>query len=181
MNVFVRDKHPVEACQVSSILDTVKTSTKLETQRSCKPTEATIITIMKFCNHAILSLASISIMGGTVAFQQCDAFAVVTTKIHSQNQKDAALVRRSTTTLSLLRSEQQQQQLQLQPYQRFSLVGQKLFAANDDDEEDEDYDSDDDDDDEENGPLSNGIDSVSWLPSVVGKTGENIKGAKEVS
>ena len=118
-------------------------------------------------------------MGGTVGFQQCDAFAVVT-KRHSQNQKDAALVRRSTTMLSLLRSEQQQ--LLQQSYRRFSLVGQKLFAANDDDD-DEDYDSDDDDDDddEENGPLSNGIDSVSWLPSVVGKTGENIKGAKEVS
>ena len=131
---------------------------------------------MKFCTHAILSLASITIMAGTVELQQCDAFSV--TKITYQSQQKEALPRPSTTAFSLLRSEQQQGQLQ--PYQRFSLVGQKLFAANDDDD-DYDSDEDEDDDDEENGPLSNGIDSVSWLPSVVGKTGENnIKGAKEV-
>jgi hypothetical protein len=36
--------------------------------------------------------------------------------------------------------------------------------ALEDDEDEDDYDDDDDDDD----PLSRGIDSVSWLPSVVG-------------
>ena len=40
----------------------------------------------------------------------------------------------------------------------------------DDEEEDEDDDDDDDDDDvgDRDDPLGNGIDSVSWLPTVIG-------------
>lgn len=51
--------------------------------------------------------------------------------------------------------------------------------AADDDDEDED---DDDDEEEEKGPLSKGIDSVSWLPSVVGGKGDNmqVSSVKEV-
>ena len=45
--------------------------------------------------------------------------------------------------------------------------------------------ADDDDDldaeDDEEGPLGKGIDSVSWLPSVVGKKGESVPSAKVVS
>jgi hypothetical protein len=50
------------------------------------------------------------------------------------------------------------------------------------DDEDEDDDEDDYDlDDEDSGPLANGVDSVSWLPSVTGQ--QNIKDPqpKEVS
>jgi hypothetical protein len=53
----------------------------------------------------------------------------------------------------------------------------RLFLSADDDDEDEE-----DDDTEQKGPLSNGIDSVSWLPSVSGARGDNmpITSAKEV-
>ena len=52
----------------------------------------------------------------------------------------------------------------------------RRFAGLDDDEED------DDDDFDDKGPLANGIDSVSWLPSVDGAKGDNmpIDSAKEV-
>ena len=44
-----------------------------------------------------------------------------------------------------------------------------------------DDDSEDDDDDQED-PLGKGVDSVSWLPSVVGKKGGGqVTGAREVS
>lgn len=60
-----------------------------------------------------------------------------------------------------------------------SLTRQFLSAA----DEDEDDDDEEDDDDDQKGPLSNGVDSVSWLPSVVGAKGDNmpITTAKEVS
>jgi hypothetical protein len=45
------------------------------------------------------------------------------------------------------------------------------------DDDDDDLDA----DDYEEGPLGKGIDSVSWLPSVVGKKGESVPSAKEVS
>jgi hypothetical protein len=48
----------------------------------------------------------------------------------------------------------------------------RRLAADDDDWDADDY---------EEGPLGKGIDSVSWLPSVVGKKGESIPSAKEVS
>lgn len=62
---------------------------------------------------------------------------------------------------------------------RFGLTTRRFLAAGDDDELDDD---DDDDYDEEKGPLSNGVDSVSWLPSVVDAKGDNmpITSAKEV-
>ena len=51
--------------------------------------------------------------------------------------------------------------------------------------ENEEDDEDDDDDmyDDERGPLANGVDSVSWLPSVIGQKGDNmpITSKKEVS
>jgi hypothetical protein len=58
-----------------------------------------------------------------------------------------------------------------------SLTRRFLSAA----DEEEDEDEDEDDDDERKGPLSNGVDSVSWLPSVVGAKGDNmpITSAKE--
>lgn len=51
------------------------------------------------------------------------------------------------------------------------------WAFKDDEEED------DEEEDEKRGPLSKGIDSVSWLPSVIGSKGDNlpITSAKEVS
>jgi hypothetical protein len=55
-------------------------------------------------------------------------------------------------------------------------------ALLDDEEEDEDEDDDhDEDDDDDDDPLSKGIDSVSWLPSVVGAKGstEAVKGTRE--
>ena len=55
----------------------------------------------------------------------------------------------------------------------------RRFLAADDDDEDFD-----DDDLEEKGPLSDGVDSVSWLPSVVGAKGDNMpitSSTKEVS
>lgn len=48
----------------------------------------------------------------------------------------------------------------------------KLFMAVDDDE--------DDDDDEIDGPLGNGVDSVGWLPTVIGAEGEEVTSAREV-
>jgi hypothetical protein len=52
----------------------------------------------------------------------------------------------------------------------------RLYAADDEDEDDED-----EDDDEQKGPLGKGVESVGWLPSVVGEKGGEISGAKEVS
>ena len=51
------------------------------------------------------------------------------------------------------------------------------------DNEEDDDDDDDDMFDEERGPLANGVDSVSWLPSVMGRKGDNmpITSKKEVS
>jgi hypothetical protein len=67
---------------------------------------------------------------------------------------------------------------------RLSLVISKAYreswtcrwALNDDDDED------DEDEDDKKGPLSKGIDSVSWLPTVIGSKGDNmsITTAKEV-
>ena len=54
-----------------------------------------------------------------------------------------------------------------------SLVCRFGAVDGDDDEEDDDYDDDDDDDDDDS-PLSKGIDSVSWLPSVDGAKSEKI-------
>jgi hypothetical protein len=48
----------------------------------------------------------------------------------------------------------------------------RRLAADDDDLDADDY---------EEGPLGKGVDSVSWLPSVVGKKGESVPSAKEVS
>jgi hypothetical protein len=47
------------------------------------------------------------------------------------------------------------------------------------DEEDEDED-DDDDDDDSNEPLGNGVDSVSWLPSVMGAKSIAVSGMRMV-
>ena len=51
----------------------------------------------------------------------------------------------------------------------------RRFAGLDEDEDEDDY-------DEDKGPLSKGIDSVSWLPSVDGAKGDNmpIDSVKEV-
>jgi hypothetical protein len=59
------------------------------------------------------------------------------------------------------------------------LVGPRWATGDDMDEDDDE----DDEEDEEGrgGPLGNGVDSVSWLPSVVGGKGEQVAGAKEVS
>jgi hypothetical protein len=53
------------------------------------------------------------------------------------------------------------------------------LASSDDDDDDED---DDDEYDVSAGPLKDGVDSVSWLPSVIGAKGDNmpITSAKEV-
>jgi hypothetical protein len=59
----------------------------------------------------------------------------------------------------------------------------QLFMVDDDEEEDDDDDDDDDDDERDsNDPLGNGIDSVSWLPTVVGAKGKEISTpSREVS
>ena len=56
----------------------------------------------------------------------------------------------------------------------------RRFGALDNDEDEDD--DDDEYDDEDKGPLANGIDSVSWLPSVEGAKGDNmpIESTKEV-
>lgn len=51
------------------------------------------------------------------------------------------------------------------------MVPTQLFMAVDDD---------DDEDDEIDGPLGNGVDSVGWLPTVIGAEGEETTSAKEV-
>ena len=53
----------------------------------------------------------------------------------------------------------------------------RLFLVDDDDEAEDDDDDDDDDED----PLGDGVDSVSWLPSVIGAKGKEISSAREVS
>jgi hypothetical protein len=52
----------------------------------------------------------------------------------------------------------------------------QFATSNSDDEDDEDDDDDDDDDtyNEMKGPLADGVDSVSWLPSVIGGKGDNM-------
>ena len=50
----------------------------------------------------------------------------------------------------------------------------RLFAADDDDEDE------DDEEEEEGGPLAQGVDSVSWLPTVAGAKGGGISSVKEV-
>ena len=56
---------------------------------------------------------------------------------------------------------------------RFGMT--RLFASSDDD--------DDDEEEEGGGPLAKGVDSVSWLPTVLGRKGDNmpISDVKEVS
>ena len=56
----------------------------------------------------------------------------------------------------------------------------RRFAGLDDDDDDDEDEYDEDDD--AKGPLANGIDSVSWLPSVEGAKGDNmpIESTKEV-
>jgi hypothetical protein len=51
----------------------------------------------------------------------------------------------------------------------------------DEDDEDDEEDDDEDEDEDDEDPLSKGIDSVSWLPSVVGAKGstEALKGTRE--
>jgi hypothetical protein len=58
----------------------------------------------------------------------------------------------------------------------FRSISSRQWASAEDEEDDED------DEDEKQGPLSKGIDSVSWLPSVIGAKGDNmpITSAKEV-
>jgi len=66
----------------------------------------------------------------------------------------------------------------LASFHRESLTRRFAGLDNDDDDDDDDEDGIDD-----KGPLANGIDSVSWLPSVDGAKGDNlpIDSAKEVS
>jgi len=89
--------------------------------------------------------------------------------LHSQGS--TAFVLPSTT-----RSVGSSRSLEIAPYSehrkhvsfhRESLT-RRFAGLDDDDEEDED------DDDEFKGPLANGIDSVSWLPSVDGAKGDNM-------
>jgi hypothetical protein len=55
----------------------------------------------------------------------------------------------------------------------------RLFMA-DEDEDDED-DDDDDEDDYDYDPLGEGVDSIAWLPSVIGSKGKDVTSAREVS
>ncbi|KAG7341131.1 Lon family ATP-dependent protease [Nitzschia inconspicua] len=50
----------------------------------------------------------------------------------------------------------------------------RRWLAADDDEDDDDDDYDEEEEEEKKGPLSKGIDSVSWLPSVIGAKGDNV-------
>ena len=106
-------------------------------------------------------------MMGFVSFIPCDAFLITNPNHHQHPMKEV-------TTQSAVHQLAHNQQ-------RSSLMKQQTVRWAAADEDEEGYDTDDEDDDSENGPLSNGIDSVAWLPSVVGQTGESIKGAKEVS
>lgn len=53
------------------------------------------------------------------------------------------------------------------------------MVDDDDDDDDEEDDEDGNEDDED--PLGDGVDSVSWLPSVVGAKGKEVTSAREVS
>ncbi len=57
------------------------------------------------------------------------------------------------------------------------LTATRLFMVEDDVDDEDDDDDDNDDDD----PLGDGIDSVAWLPSVIGARGKTITSAREVS
>lgn len=59
---------------------------------------------------------------------------------------------------------------------RSRLLTQLWAAAADDDEDDDD----EDDEDESDEPLGNGVDSVSWLPSVIGGKGISVSGTRMV-
>jgi hypothetical protein len=62
----------------------------------------------------------------------------------------------------------------------------RQLAASDGDEDEDDDDDDEEEEEEENeqqnGPLKDGVDSVSWLPSVIGAKGDDVAltSAKEV-
>ena len=95
-----------------------------------------------------------------------------------QSQSIAAFVLPSTTcSVGNSRSLEPSVQCSISSVYRESASLTRRFAALDDDDEDDDEDYDDDE-----GPLANGIDSVSWLPSVAGAKGDNmpIDSTKEV-
>lgn len=125
---------------------------------------------MRFCNQVILSLASISVMGALVLQPGCEAF-MITPANHNIRQRGATIATTSSRNIWVSITQQRQQ--------RNSLKQRVGATANDD----EDYDTDDEDEDydDEYEPLGKGIDSVSWLPSVIGETGGPVAEAREVS
>jgi len=87
-----------------------------------------------------------------------------------QSQSIAAFVLPSTTcSVGNSRGLEPSVQCSISSFPRESVSLTRRFAALDDDEDDDDEDYDDDE-----GPLANGIDSVSWLPSVAGAKGDNM-------
>jgi hypothetical protein len=101
-------------------------------------------------------------------------FGVSLSVLLLQSQAIAAFVLPSTTcSVGNCRSLEPSLQCSISSFHRESVSLTRRFAALDDD--DEDY-------DDVEGPLANGIDSVSWLPSVAGAKGDNmpIESAKEV-
>ena len=96
-----------------------------------------------------------------------------------QSQSIAAFVLPSTTcSVGNSRGLEPSVQCSISSFPRESVSLTRRFAALDDDEDDDD----DEDYDDDEGPLANGIDSVSWLPSVAGAKGDNmpIDSTKEV-
>jgi hypothetical protein len=110
---------------------------------------------MKFGKETVLALAATCCL----LTLQADAFvpaSIRSTKLAFVNDSRMVI---STTTF---------------PNQLSRTTVVRRLTADDDDLDADDYDY-------EEGPLGKGIDSVSWLPSVVGKKGESVPSAKEVS
>ena len=106
---------------------------------------------MRFEKQAIISLGALCCFAHQFC---CDAFVL---------QQNSRIL--STTFLVPASSNSR-----IVNNQKYNL-STRLFAV----EEEED------DDDDDTNPLGKGLNSVSWLPSVVGQSGEEISGLKEGS
>lgn len=116
---------------------------------------------MRFEKQAIISLGSAAAL---LVFGSCDAFVFSQPK---NKLSPTFLVPSSTLSYSVSGTGGS------------SSSSTRLFASLEDDDDDED-DHDDEEDDNTN-PLGKGVNSVSWLPSVVGQSGQEISGLKEGS
>ena len=118
---------------------------------------------MRFEKQAIISLGSAAAL---LVFGSCDAFVFSQPK---NKLSPTFLVPSSTLSYSVSGTGGS------------SSTSTRLFASLEDDDDEEDDDHDDEEEDDNTNPLGKGVNSVSWLPSVVGQSGQEISGLKEGS